>query len=216
MNVNAYIVYYTGPYTSTLLPNSDALLARVNPERRRRFERRLSVQRALDLAALRLLEKGMWACGHTDFKLADVEYPEQAGVTGKPVWKLGAVSFSISHARSIVACAIASECLVGLDVESQRRIDPRVVRRLLNDEAAAAPGLDEDNALRRWTQIEAVLKGAGIGVLHGREIKWDENSASLRGERWWVHTIDCGPENTAHVAVNASDAVIRVERYDEL
>src|SRR5712672_863770 len=70
------VFYYTGPYTRTLLPAASALLARLNPARRQRFEQRVDgAQRALDLAALRVLEIAMQAGGHDSFALADVIYP---------------------------------------------------------------------------------------------------------------------------------------------
>jgi hypothetical protein len=217
VSANIQLFYYTGPYTSTLLPTADALLARLNTVRRERFGlRTVGEQRALDLAALRVLELGMECGGHRAFALKDVEYPVEAGITGKPRWRAGPIDFSISHAKAIAACAIASGCKVGLDVEDHRIIDPRTVRRLMPEGALLARDLDASNALSRWTQIEAVIKGAGLGVMHGREIDWQDRTIVLRGEQWWVHAVDCGSGHVGHVAVNAPNVSLTVMRVAEI
>lgn len=154
--------------------------------------------------------------GHCDFSLADVEYAHVAGVTKKPFWTKGKINFSISHTRSMAMVAIASSGSVGVDVETQRSVDPRIVRRLLNDAAATAAQLDKDNALSRWTQIEAVLKGAGIGVMHGKEIDWRNDEISLRERRWFVREVACGDQHVAHVATDAQNAKVNVIQIELL
>jgi hypothetical protein len=158
---------------------------------------------------LRILELGMAVRGHSTFALADVEFVQVAGVTKKPYWIKGEVSFSISHTESMAMVAIASAGAVGIDVEHVQPVDPRVVRRLLNEPAAAAADLSEDNALSRWTQIEAVLKAAGAGVMHGREIEWRPDAVWMRERRWYVHPINCGGGHVAHVATDISQAKVR-------
>jgi len=217
VSANIQVFYYTGPSTSTLLPSADALIARLSVARRQRFERRIDgAQRALDLAALRVLELAMQACGHVSFRLADVEYPFAAGISEKPRWRAGPVDFSLSHAKSIAACAVASGCQVGLDAEDRRTINPRTVSRLVPADASIVTGLDEGNALARWTRIEAVLKGAGLGVMHGREINWSDDAIVLRGQQWWLHPIDCGADHIAHVAVNTPDTRVSVQRFEHV
>lgn len=217
MSANIQLFYYTGPYTSTLLPTAEALLVRLNAVRKQRYEqRKVEKQRALDLAALRLLEIGMQSAGHGGFALSDVEYPSQAGIAGKPQWGDGSIDFNISHASAIAACAIAAGCKVGLDVEANREFNPRTVLRLVADGASIAHAMDASNALARWTQIEAVLKGAGLGVMNAREIVWAGEVVLLRGERWWVHGIDCGHAHVAHIAVNVPDVTLSVRQVAEV
>lgn len=204
------VFYYTGPYTVTLLPASDALIERLSPTRRDRLKRHASNAQIIELVALRILELGMDVRGHASFRLADVEYAHVEGVTKKPYWTQGDVSFSISHTRSMAMVAIAHKGAVGVDVELRRAVDPRIVRRLLNDEAAARSQLDEGNALVRWTQIESVLKGAGIGIMHGKEIEWRADEISLRERRWYLHEVRCGEQHVAHVATDVHNAKINV------
>ena len=173
-------------------------------------------QRALDLAALRLLEIGMLSAGQAGFDLRDISYPIFDGIAGKPQWGGGPLDFNISHADAIAACAVAAGCKVGLDVENMRELNPRTVLRLMADDASLARGLDAANAVSRWTQIEAVLKAAGLGVMHAREIVWEEQRILLRGEQWWIHSIDCGQAHVAHVATNDPHAVVSVHRITEI
>lgn len=196
--------YYTGPQTSSLPPDADLIFARMAPARRDRFARQTSIpQRAVSLAAWRLLELGMQRCGYAEFRLADVIHPD-----GKPYWPNGLyVDFSLSHARGIAACAIGAGVTVGCDAEERKRVDPRLTRRLVADSAFRTPC---------WTELEAVVKAAGKGVMHGREIDWRERDAGFDGRTWWCHAIECGPLHVAHVAVDRPDARIVVEAIAQL
>jgi 4'-phosphopantetheinyl transferase len=215
MGADIQVFYYSGAYTRTLLPQSSALLARLPVERRDRLARRVRLeQRASDLAALRLLEVAMASLGYADFRLADIDYGTGASV--KPRWRVGQADFSMTHTASAVACAISARGRVGLDMEERRPIDPAVVNRLLADTSALRDGLSEVNAVERWTQIEAVVKGAGVGVTRAREILWAGATAELQGTRWWVHRVDCGPSHSAHAAIDIEGAIVTVTRVDEL
>lgn len=161
---------------------------------------------------MRLLEIGMREAGQRDFRLADVAYPVTNGLPDKPYWLGGQADFSLAHTSGLAVCAIAGSCRVGIDAEAVRAIDPRAVARLLRPDAVLARDLDERNALSRWTQIESVLKGAGIGVMHGREIDWRGDAIVLRGRRWWVHAIECGAGHVMHAAVDAADVKIDITR----
>ena len=202
------VFYYTGPYTDTLLPGAEALITRLSPARRERLLKHSESQRTVELAALRILELGMGVRGQVAFALGDVEFIQVAGVTKKPIWTKGDLSFSISHTESMAMVAIASAGSVGVDVERRRPVDPRVVRRLLNERAAAAAELSEANALARWTQIEAVLKAAGVGVMHGRELDWVGESVSMREKSWYLHAVNCGERHVAHTAIDIPNAKV--------
>jgi phosphopantetheinyl transferase len=191
--------YYTGPHTSSNLPDAEQLLARLAPARRERFGRQSSTsQRAVSLAAWRLLELGMQRCGHTDFRLANVVHP----LDGKPYWSNDAkIDFSLSHARGIAVCAIGANVVLGCDAEERKRIELRLTQRLVADNAVRMPC---------WTELEAVVKAAGKGIMHGRDIEWTAREAIFDGQRWWCYPIECGALHAAHVAVNMPDCEIVV------
>jgi 4'-phosphopantetheinyl transferase len=97
--------------------------------------------------------------------------------SGKPVLaaRHAGLSFSLSHCRGLVACAIACGTDVGVDVEPiDRTVDAREIaaRYFSAGEAAqiAARPADDQAVLRfveLWTLKEAHAKGTGLGLSHG-------------------------------------------------
>ena len=72
----------------------------------------------------------------------------------------GAPAFSISHARSLVGCVVASQGAVGFDVEHVDDVQPeslRMLAQLPNLSPSAAPAV-------QWTLREAALKHARLGL----------------------------------------------------
>ena len=72
----------------------------------------------------------------------------------------GAPDFSISHTRALVACALSTAGAVGLDVE--HRADVRAGQLRLLPRAREA--LTTQEAAQLWTQQEAQMKWAGLGM----------------------------------------------------
>ncbi len=84
-----------------------------------------------------------------------------------------ALSFSLSHTRGLVACAIAGGGDVGIDVEGvDRRVDAGLAQRFFsepeNRALAACPTEAARTArfLELWTLKEAYLKAIGVGLSH--------------------------------------------------
>ena len=74
---------------------------------------------------------------------------------------------SISHCRTAVAVAASGDRPVGIDVESRRRIDDGLMRRVCTpDELEAIHRSDDPTMvfLQLWTRKEAVLKCRGTGI----------------------------------------------------
>lgn len=84
------------------------------------------------------------------------------------------ISFNLSHARGIVACAVSREAEVGIDAESD---DRRMEAEPLAPEVCSAQEQAQLRALppeRRgslfldlWTLKEAYLKALGVGIMSG-------------------------------------------------
>ncbi len=81
------------------------------------------------------------------------------------------LSFSISHTRGLVACAVARDAIAGIDVERiDARVDPvAIARRFFSSEEAEA--LERRAVAERhqrfaelWTLKEAYLKALGDGL----------------------------------------------------
>jgi 4'-phosphopantetheinyl transferase len=93
-----------------------------------------------------------------------------ANAYGKPQLVNGALSFSLSHTRGLVACAVAARMPIGIDVESvSRGADPQIADRFFSAwEAAMLHECPEDRRRVRfielWTLKEAFLKALGLGL----------------------------------------------------
>ncbi|HEX6464942.1 MAG TPA: 4'-phosphopantetheinyl transferase superfamily protein [Vicinamibacterales bacterium] len=90
---------------------------------------------------------------------------------GKPTIKDSTLSFSLSHTRGLVACAIADGYRVGVDVESSsgaRDVDGLAERYFSPSEVASLRGCPKGERglrfLELWTLKEAFLKAIGRGL----------------------------------------------------
>ena len=127
--------------------------------------------------------------------------------------------FSLSHAGSMVACVVAQEPCIGVDVE---RVDPAaVVRDALPPRERAAvhsPG----TFFSYWTLREAHAKATGLGLdddLHGTsfELAGDQGATLIERGRparnWWFHRLSPAPGYVLAVALRhdlpASPALVR-------
>ncbi len=78
----------------------------------------------------------------------------------------GGLYWSLSHKPGCVAGVVAPHP-VGIDVETLRPVQMRVVQRVLNASERQMAGADPDPVLwffRCWTAKEVVLKQAGVGL----------------------------------------------------
>jgi phosphopantetheinyl transferase len=211
---------YTGQFVDRLWPEATALRLRMSSTRRERYDRLEAKQRVLPVAALRLLELAMDHCGHATFKIADVE-----STTGKkPIWSGKgvdtSVDFSLSHANGAVVVAVARGAHVGIDVEPANVVAPKTMQRLMSLSAQQLPPLNEGNATARWTQVEAIVKAAGLGISHATDIEWNAEGevhfATLNGQRWWWQPVDIDDRFTVHLAAGVPLQSVELIRMTEL
>jgi phosphopantetheinyl transferase len=197
---------YTGQFVDRLWPEATSLRLRMSSTRRERYDRLGAKQRILPVAALRLLELAMNHCGHTTFRLMDVE----SIANKKPIWS-GAgdmgVDFSLSHANGVVIVAVARGTQIGIDVEPANAVAPKTMQRLMSLSGRQLPALDEANSTARWTQVEAIVKAAGLGIPHATDIEWNAVGetpfANLNGQRWWWQSVDIDDRFVVHLAAEA-------------
>jgi 4'-phosphopantetheinyl transferase len=124
------------------------------------------------------------------------------------------LAFSISHAGTVVAVALARNARVGLDVEAlDRRVDfAAVAERIFNPaDLARFHALPESGQprafFRAWTGKEAILKGRGVGLSGGLQsiaAPFDDHAALLTdaGETWHLRSL---PLPAGHVGCIACD-----------
>jgi phosphopantetheinyl transferase len=144
-----------------------AALALLSPEERARYDRIRVADNARDYAAAHALVRRTLSRGRTT---PPREWRFDRTPVGKPflVGAAGAVpSFSLSHTRGLVACAVAPDA-VGVDVEAMDRdVDiARIAARFFSaEEGDELNRLDEAAQHRRffdaWTLKEALVKASG-------------------------------------------------------
>jgi 4'-phosphopantetheinyl transferase len=95
--------------------------------------------------------------------------PEIAGPTGT-----AALRFNLSHTRGLIACIVATELDVGIDVEDRRRDTqgPEIARRYFSDREVAdfeRLGAEQQKLafFEYWTLKEAYIKAVGVGLSLG-------------------------------------------------
>lgn len=195
----------------------DAALALLSIEERARYDALAFAEDKRDYAvAHALLRVTLGAC---------VRMPPQclrfaAARGGKPTLlvesTMTAPSFSLSHARGLVTCAIATQGVVGVDVEP---IDPmldgcKLARRYFAaDEAEALEACAQEERTSRffelWTLKEALLKALGAGLgLPLDCVSFDPSRDGigviehppLRPREWTCATVDLGRTHKLAVA----------------
>lgn len=109
------------------------------------------------------------------------------------------LSLSISHCRQAVAVAVSDRERVGIDVESRRRVDGSLMRRVCTPAELAAVQASPDAVmafLQLWTRKEAVLKMRRTGI----QGFWSMVHA-LEGEDVVVEDLGCAmPDVVASMA----------------
>jgi 4'-phosphopantetheinyl transferase len=149
---------------------------------------------------------------------------------GRPELSLPALSprvrFNLSHTRGLVACAVALEHAVGVDVEHiERRTDidqlaPAVFSEFEREQLFALPQPDQRRRFfQLWTLKEAYIKAVGKGLsLPLRSISIELPSGEqprLRfappvhddGNQWWLDVHQPRPGHALAVALNTAPPV---------
>lgn len=109
------------------------------------------------------------------------------------------LSLSISHCRQAVAVAVSDRERVGIDVESRRRVDGSLMRRVCTPAELAAVQASPDAVmafLQLWTRKEAVLKMRRTGIQG-----FGSMVHALEGEDVVVEDLECAmPDVVASMA----------------
>ncbi len=148
------------------------------------FARSCGRGEARETAHALLREANALLCGDRMPALSRTEF-------GKPFFPDGRFHFSLSHTRSLAACAV-SDRPVGVDAETLRPVRPRLASFVLTpgerDWLDARPDFDEA-LLTLWTCKEALVKRSGEGLqFRPREVvlPFDEKGpAGFETRRVW-------------------------------
>jgi len=104
--------------------------------------------------------------------VAPTDWQWGQGSHGRPEIETPAtpLQFNLAHSSRLVACALAMNREVGVDVEDSQRAatDPAIVARFCSPDEAAAIRVGEpewrERFLAIWTLKEAYLKARGLGI----------------------------------------------------
>lgn len=132
-----------------------------------------------------------------------------------------AILFNLSNTTGLVACAVARDCDIGIDVENVTRaldidaLAPAVFAPAeLADVRQSRSGDRRERFFSYWTLKEAYIKGRGMGLSLPLDAFWfDLNGSSPRlnitdrcpdiPERWRFHQYTPTPQHRMAVAVAA-------------
>lgn len=149
----------------------DAYLGLLSPEERTRHARFLNERARHEYLITRALCRTVLS-RYAD--VAPVDWRFQANEWGRPeinVPELGHLRFNLSNTRGLIACAVALEGEIGVDVEALDRASDLLEiadRFMAAPEAAAIRALPPDAQGFRfftyWTLKEAYIKARGMGL----------------------------------------------------
>jgi 4'-phosphopantetheinyl transferase len=146
----------------------------------------------------RLLQFALRDCGYTGFALSQLFFDANR----KPRWPRNTCDFNLTHADTLVACAITDAGRVGVDCERVRTVQTTgLLRRILSPREHAPPDIDILEFFRIWTQKEAVIKAEGNGgVWDMSRVQLDGPNAYYKDARWYVYPVTLADQYVAHVA----------------
>lgn len=85
---------------------------------------------------------------------------------GKPLLKVNAFDFNVSHCGNYVACVV-SEYSVGVDIQRLDNSPIDIHEKVLCESEIALFGTDRESVLKVFCIKEAILKKTGVGLVHG-------------------------------------------------
>ena len=114
--------------------------------------------------------------------------------------------FNLSHSGSMVICAVAFNCKVGIDVEKKRLLILDNYKSALNNEEWTFIQ-HEDNSYDKffelWTKKEAVAKADGRGMqIPFKEIYFRDDMGFVFSERYFLKRIHIHNDYVIHMATD--------------
>ncbi|MDE0886175.1 MAG: 4'-phosphopantetheinyl transferase superfamily protein [Myxococcota bacterium] len=198
-------------------------LSLLSVEERQRHGRRTPSARAEFCSAHALLRRTLSL--YADLEPADWRFsPDAMGKPGivNPPWDRS-LHFNLSHTRGLVACVVARDMGVGIDVETPRRSRDysQLAERVLSASERARwkelpPSQQPAGFLDYWTLKEAHLKATGTGIrsaldrlefrLEGADRAHCRAEAGPGGREPACHYLRLRPTENHHVAVACTQA----------
>lgn len=147
-----------------------------------------------------LLRFGLQELGHPT--MLELQYSQHK----RPSISIPGLDFNITHSHSMIACAIAINRRVGIDVEKIREVSIENYEKCFTvDEFRTI--CNDRNPCRRffhqWTRKEALLKGIGEGFyLVPNMIDASSNVVVYQNKSWYIQHIPFFTNYVFHLATN--------------
>ncbi len=148
--------------------------------------------------------------GQADFELSQLQFEERK----KPYWPGKTDDFNLSHSRSLLACAVTDQGLIGIDVEQVHPLqdEQRMFEQILSPQENPPRNTDPELFFQYWTRKEAVVKAEGTGgVWNMRDITLQGTKASYKNRIWHLYPLELVPGYAACVACNRDGQDIRID-----
>lgn len=173
-----------------------------NISRYRRWQDRQSV-----LLGKLLLLKGLKKIGYSNDCLNYVQLDQN-----RRPYLNNNIDFNVSHSDEYVVCVISKKRRVGIDIEKIKPLNLNGFKNIFSPECWGVI-YKSDNIyscfFRYWTKLESVLKADGRGLLTLSEhFDIRDNIIEFKGNKWFVNSIDVGPEYHCSITTNRNDSEI--------
>lgn len=126
-------------------------------------------------------------------------------------------SFNISHSGFIVACALALNARIGIDIEKLRSISLKDVEKTMNDlqwKRILSSRSPNQEFFRIWTMKEASIKADGKGLSFPlKDILINDAKATINAESWYLTEIDFLPEYCGFIATDIPISRITILKF---
>ena len=154
----------------------------------------------LSLFGKLLLMHGLEQAGLSPSLLRQMQYSEYQ----RPELPQAGIDFNITHSGPLVACAIAKEQKIGIDVEDPRSIDFEDFRSIWRPDEWAQiqdPDKGQANFYHLWTCKEAVIKADGKGMsIPLKDIRIGKGEAWVNEEHWYLKKVRLSETIPCHLA----------------
>jgi len=167
------------------------LLTRLAYAKRLELEARSDEDCAAAVAGIALAREALSVATGREYRVGDFVFAQ-----GQKPLIHGTPSFSISHSRSWVGCAVASHGAVGFDIEDVDKDGP--------------------GRVERWMAVEATLKAAGRGMRSADEVELDlgRQRSRLEGAEYLLTQVALTEGRTAFLATALAIDAIEVRAVD--
>lgn len=149
-----------------------------------------------------LLRYGLQELGHPT--MLELQYSQHK----RPSLSIPGLDFNITHSHSIIACAIAIDRRVGIDVEKIRDVSIENYEKCFTADEFRAICNDQNPCRRffhQWTRKEALLKGIGDGFyLDPNMIDASSNVVVYQNRSWYIQDIPFFTNYVFHLATNSN------------